>query len=110
MKRNDVWFAPLYDGLLPAIVGMARNYARTWGLDADDLVQVGGYALWSNCGRYKDRPLDEQLRIGNTVARRTMLHWCDHEGRTPTHLGTAGTSPWFAAGTGEAFLSPQEEQ
>ena len=109
MKRNDVWFAPLYDGLLPAIVGMARNYARTWGLDADDLVQVGGYALWSNCGRYRERPLDEQLRIGNTVARRTMLHWCDHEGRTPTHLGTAGTSPWFAAGTGDAFLAPKEE-
>jgi hypothetical protein len=39
-----------------------------------------------------------------------MLHWCDHEGRTPTHLGTAGTSPWFTAGTGEAFLAPQEEQ
>ena len=109
MKRNDVWFAPLYDGLLPAIIGMARNYARTWGLDADDLVQVGGYALWSNCGRYRERPLDEQLRIGNTVARRTMLHWCDHEGRTPTHLGTAGTSPWFAAGTGDAFLAPKEE-
>jgi DNA-directed RNA polymerase specialized sigma24 family protein len=89
---------------------MARNYARTWGLDADDLIQVAGYALWSCCGRYLDRPLGEQLRIGNTVARRTMLHWCEHEGRTPTHLGTAGTSPWFTAGTGEACLSSREEQ
>ena len=70
MKRDDSWFVPLYDGLCPAIVGMARNYARTWGLEADDLIQVAGYALWSCCGRYKDRPLDEQLRIGNTVARR----------------------------------------
>jgi len=110
VKRKDAWFVPLYDGLRPAIVGMARRYARTWGLDADDLIQIAGYALWSCCGRYQGRPLDEQLRIGNTVARRTMLHWCDHEGRTPTHLGTAGTSPWFTAGTGEAFLSPQEEQ
>jgi DNA-directed RNA polymerase specialized sigma24 family protein len=109
MKRNDAWFVPLYDGLRPAIVGMARNYARTWGLDADDLVQVAGYALWSCCGRYRERPLEEQLRIGNTVARRTMLHWCDHEGRAPTHLGTAGTSPWFTAGAGDAFLAPQEE-
>ena len=110
MKRKDAWFVPLYDGLRPAIVGMARRYARTWGLDADDLIQIAGYALWSCCGRYQGRPLDEQLRIGNTVARRTMLHWCDHEGRTPTHLGTAGTSPWFTTGTGDAFLAPQEEQ
>ena len=110
MKRSDVWFVALYDGLRPAIVGMARNYAHTWGLEADDLIQVAGYALWSCCGRYKDRPLEEQLRIGNTVARRTMLHWCDHEGHAPTHLGTAGTAPWFTAGAGEAFLVPQEEQ
>ena len=109
MKRNDAWFLLLYDGLRPAIVGMARNYARTWGLDPDDLVQVAGCALWSCCGRYQARSLGEQLRIGNTVARRTMLHWCDREGRTPTHLGTAGTAPWFTAGIGEAFLSPQED-
>ena len=109
MKRNDAWFISLYDGLYPAIVGMARNYARTWGLDADDLIQVAGHALWTGCCRYQDRPLGEQLRIGNTVARRTMLHWCDHEGHTPTYLGTSGTAPWFTAGAGEAFLSPQEE-
>jgi len=94
---------------LPAIVGMARNYAHTWGVDADDLIEVAGYALWTSCARYMGRPMDEQLRIGNTVARRTMLHWCDHEGRAPTHLGTAGASPWFTAGTGEAFLAPEED-
>jgi DNA-directed RNA polymerase specialized sigma24 family protein len=93
VKRNDAWFVPLYEGLYPAIVGMARNYARTWGLDADDLIQVAGFALWSSCARYQNRPLEEQLRIGNTVVRRTMLHWCDHEGHAPTHLGTAGSSP-----------------
>jgi DNA-directed RNA polymerase specialized sigma24 family protein len=110
VKRNDAWFVPLYDGLRPAIAGMARRYGRTWGLDADDLAQVAAYALWSCCGRYQERPFGEQLRIGNTVARRTMLHWCDQEGRTPTHLGTAGMSPWFTAGAGDAFLSQQEER
>jgi len=88
VKRKDAWFLQLYEGLLPAIVGMARNYAHTWGVDADDLIEVAGYALWTSCARYMGRPMDEQLRIGNTVARRTMLHWCDHEGRAPTHLGT----------------------
>ncbi|MDO9099615.1 MAG: sigma factor, partial [Caldisericota bacterium] len=95
VKRRDSWFVPLYSGLYPAILCMARRYAGTWGVDADDLVQVAGLALWTCCSRYSTLPPDQQLRIGNTVARRTMLRWCDQEGRTPTHLGTAGSIPWF---------------
>ena len=47
MKGNDLWFVDLYEALRPAVTGMARNYARVWGVEADDLVQVAGYALWT---------------------------------------------------------------
>ena len=99
MKRASSWFLPVYDGLRPVITGLARKYGATWGVDADDLVQAAGLALWESCERYSSLPLDQQLRIGNTVARRTMLHWCEHESHTPTHLGTAGSTPWFTVET-----------
>jgi len=109
VKRNDIWFVQLYEALRPAVTGMARKYAHVWGVEADDLVQVAGYALWTSCARYRDRPLSEQLRIGNTVARRTMLHWCDREGHDPTHLGTAGSAPWFASSSADGGTAPAED-
>ena len=109
MKRNDIWFVQLYEALRPAVTGMARKYAHVWGVEADDLVQVAGYALWTSCARYRDRPLSEQLRIGNTVARRTMLHWCDREGHDPTHLGTAGSAPWFASSSADGGTASTED-
>ncbi len=110
MKRTGSWFAPVYEGLRPVIMGLARKYGSTWGVDADDLVQVAGLALWENCKRYSRLPLEQQLRIGNTVARRTMLHWCERESHNPTHLGTAGSTPWFTVETAGDVLAVSEEE
>jgi hypothetical protein len=110
VKRASSWFLPIYDGLCPVIVGLARKYGATWGVEADDLVQVAGLALWESCERYSRLPLDQQLRIGNTVVRRTMLHWCEHESHTPTHLGTAGSTPWFTVETTACVLAASEEE
>jgi DNA-directed RNA polymerase specialized sigma24 family protein len=110
VKRASSWFLPLYDGLCPVIVGLARKYGSTWGVEADDLVQVAGLALWESCERYSRLPLDQQLRIGNTVVRRTMLHWCEHESHTPTHLGTAGSTPWFTVETSACLPAASEEE
>ena len=110
MKRTNAWFFPVYDGLRPVIMGLARKYGATWGVDADDLAQVAGLALWENGERYANLPLEQQLRIGNTVARRTMLHWCDRESHTPTHLGTAGSTPWFTTETADRIPLVCEEE
>ncbi len=110
MKKDDGWFTSVYNGLSSVIAGMARKYAATWGLDVEDLVQAAGLALWE-CGvRYADLPLEQQLRIGNTIARRTMLHWCEQEGRNPTHLGTAGSIPWFTVDAAETLPRVPEEE
>jgi DNA-directed RNA polymerase specialized sigma24 family protein len=109
VKKTVSWFSSVYDGLRPVITGLARKYGSLWGIDPDDLVQEAGLALWENCARYSHLPLDQQLRIGNTVARRTMLRWCSRESHAPTHLGTAGPAPWFAAETAGSILAASEE-
>ncbi len=109
MKRNSVWFDQLYQKLYPVLTGMARRYGAVWGIDADDLVQVAGFALWTGGARYRHLPFDQQLRIGNTIARRTMLHWCAAESHAPTYLGTAGGLPWFS-GREESMAAPEEDR
>lgn len=110
MNKNDAWFVPLYQELYPTLTGMARRYSSVWGVARDDLLQVAGFALWTSCARYVRLPFDQQLRLGNTIARRTMLRWCESESHAPTYLGTAGSLPWFAGEEGGMTMTVPEEE
>jgi hypothetical protein len=70
-----------------------RSTSRHYGL---------GTEVWIDVGCRRRRPGTES---------RTMLHWCERESHIPTHLGTAGSTPWFTVeAAGSVLAAPDISQ